>query len=199
MTPLLILSPLILLAALGAVWLARPVHAALLLALTLVLTAVYYLAIGADFIGLVQLMVYVGAVAMLIVFSLLITRSGDEAEEIARRPLVMVVGLACTLPVLLVLLHSISRAGNLPPGAAESPAFSLAQLGTALFTTHAPAVLTVAVLLTAVMIGAALFARGAHASSVHREASCVTEFSSAPRHASCLTESTGKPPTSNDS
>ena len=37
MIPLLILSPLILLAALGAVWKARPVHAALLLALALAL------------------------------------------------------------------------------------------------------------------------------------------------------------------
>jgi NADH:ubiquinone oxidoreductase subunit 6 (subunit J) len=35
----------------------------------------------------------------------------------------------------------------------------LEALGKVLFTTHAPAVLAVAVLLTAVMIGAALFAR----------------------------------------
>ena len=83
MTSLLILSPLIMLAALGAVWKARPVHAALLLALALALTAVLYLTIGADFIGLIQFMVYVGAIAVLIVFSLLITRPGDEAEEIA--------------------------------------------------------------------------------------------------------------------
>ena len=86
MIPLLILTPLILLAALGAVWLARPVHAALLLALTLALIAVFYLTVGAEFIGLVQFMVYVGGVAILIVFSLLITRPGDEAEEVARRP-----------------------------------------------------------------------------------------------------------------
>ena len=185
MTPLLILSLLILLAALGAVWLARPVHAALMLALTLALVAVYYLTIGADFIGLVQFMVYVGAVAVLIVFSLLITRPGDEAEELARRPLALVTGLACTLPVLLVLLQTVSRVENLPPGADASPAFSLAHLGQLLFTTHAPAVLAVAVLLTAVMVGAALFARGAHASSV-------------PRDASCATDSTKKPPTPND-
>lgn len=157
MIPLLILSPLILLAALGAVWKARPVHAALLLALTLALTAVLYLTIGADFIGLVQFMVYVGAVAVLIVFSLLITRPGDEAEEIARRPRSVVVGLACTLPVLAVLIHAVSGVGM-----AESttvPALSVEKLGIALFTTHAPTVITVAVLLTSVMIGAALFAR----------------------------------------
>ena len=157
MIPLLIISPLILLAALGAVWKARPVHAALLLALTLALTAVLYLTIGAHFIGLVQFMVYVGAVAVLIVFSLLITRPGDESEEIARRPQSLVTGLICTLPVLGVLIYSISNSGN--AAAVGSPAFSVEQLGKVLFTTHAPAVIAAGVLLTAVMIGAALLAR----------------------------------------
>lgn len=161
MTPLLILSPLILLAALGAVWKARPVHAALLLALALALTAGLYLTIGAEFIGLVQFMVYVGAVAVLIVFSLLITRPGDEAEELARRPGALAAGLACVLPVAMVLLYAVSQTADLPPGADASPALPLATLGQSLFTTYAPAVLAVGVLLTAVMIGAVLFARDA--------------------------------------
>ena len=160
MTPLLIrLSPMILLAALGAVWMARPVHAALLLALSLALTAGLYLTVGADFIGLVQFMVYVGAVAVLIVFALLITRPGDEAEELARRPGAVVGGLACVLPVAAVLLYAISRISDLPSGTNESPALPVASLGKLLFTDGAPAVIAVAVLLTAVMIGAALFAR----------------------------------------
>jgi NADH-quinone oxidoreductase subunit J len=159
MIPLLILTSLILLAALGAVWKARPVHAALLLALTLALNAILYLVLGADFIGLIQFMVYVGAVAVLIVFSLLITRPGDEAEEIARRPRSLVTGLACSLPVLAVLLFMVSRFENAAPAAADARSVSVEQLGTTLFTTHAPAVMAVGVLLTAVMIGAALFAR----------------------------------------
>lgn len=157
--PLLILTPLVLLAALGAVWKARPVHAALLLALSLALVAVLYLTIGADFIGLVQFMVYVGAVAILIVFSLLITRPSDEAEEIKRRPRSMVTGLICTLPVLAVLLIALVKGNPLTLPAEEAPALPIAHLGELLFTTHAPAVLAVGVLLTAVMIGAALFAR----------------------------------------
>ena len=157
--PLLILSPLILLAALGAVWKARPVHAALLLALALALTAGLYLAIGADFIGLVQFMVYVGAVAVLIVFSLLITRPGDEAEELARRPGAAATGLACVLPVAAVLLYAVSHTADSSSAATASPALPLQILGNSLFTDYAPAVLAVGVLLTAVMIGAALFAR----------------------------------------
>jgi NADH-quinone oxidoreductase subunit J len=159
MTPLLILAPLILLAALGAVWMARPVHAALMLALSLALVAVLYLALGADFIGLVQFAVYVGAVAVLIVFSLLITRRGDEAEEIQRRPKSLVTGLICSLPVLAVLLYVVSQTQTGKPERETLPQLPLKELGITLFTTHAPAVLAIAVLLTAVMIGAALFAR----------------------------------------
>ena len=158
MTALLVLSPIILLAAMGAVWKARPVHAAFLLALTLALVAVYYLAIGADFIGLVQFLVYVGAVAVLIVFSLLITRPGDETEELIRRPRSLVAGLACTLPVLAVLLYVVSQSLGIESTDALTKV-SISAIGSVLFTTYAPAVIAVAILLTAVMIGAALFAR----------------------------------------
>jgi NADH-quinone oxidoreductase subunit J len=158
MIPLLILSPLILLAAIGAVWMARPVHAALMLALALALVAVLYLALGAEFIGLVQFAVYVGAVAVLIVFSLLITRPGDEAEEIQRRPRSLVTGLICTVPVMAVLACTAAFGGDAKL-ATWQPKLSIAELGETLFASHAPAVLALAVLLTAVMIGAALFAR----------------------------------------
>ena len=158
MIPLLVLSPLILLAAFGAVWMARPVHAALMLALSLSLIAALYVALGAHFIGLVQFAVYVGAVAVLIVFSLLITRRGDEAEEIERRPRSLLTGLLCTLPVLAVLGY-VSVLGSNIKLVDWQAGLSLAELGETLFNSHAPAVLALAVLLTAVMIGAALFAR----------------------------------------
>ena len=161
MIPLLIICPLILLAATAAVWKARPVHAALLLALTLALVAGLYLSLGLDFVGLVQFSVYIGAVAVLIIFALLITRPGDEREEVACRPRAMVTGLLCTMPVLAVLVYSVTMAttGKPETSGAGQPDVSVERLGVILFTTHAPAVIAVGVLLTAVMIGAALFAR----------------------------------------
>ncbi|MBT8036867.1 MAG: NADH-quinone oxidoreductase subunit J [Verrucomicrobiae bacterium] len=160
MIALFILIPLIVLAALGAIWKARPVHAALLLALSLSLVAVLYLLLGADFLGLIQFSVYVGAVAVLIVFSLLITRPSDETKEIARRPQSILAGLICAVPVLAVLVYSVSYSIGSDEVSESSPSqFELAELGKSLFTTYAPAVMAVAVMLTAVMIGAALFAR----------------------------------------
>ena len=159
MIALLMIAPLILLAALGAVWKARPVHAALLLALALALVGVLYLTMGAEFIGLVQFMVYVGGVAILIVFALLMTRPGDEAEELERRPRSLVMGLVCVAPVLGILLHAF--ACDLPAGLAmdKGPVMPVDALGLELFTHAVPAVIAVGVLLTAVFVGAALFAR----------------------------------------
>lgn len=154
----LLLSILMILAASAAVWMAKPVHAGLSLALTLSIAAVIYLVLGADFIGLVQLMVYVGAVAVLIVFSLLITRRRDEEEERSLRPKALVMGLGCVLPLLAVLAYAVTGGIDIKPDRWE-PALPLQELGKALFTDYAPAVLAVGVLLTAVMIGAALFAR----------------------------------------
>jgi len=72
----------------------------------------------------------------------------------------MAIGLACTLPVLGVLVYTLIMGGAVSGTETPAePALSIAGLGEVLFTTHAPAVLAVAVLLTAVMIGAALFAR----------------------------------------
>jgi len=161
MIALYILIPIIVLTALGAVWKARPVHAALLLALTLSLVAVTYLYLGADFLGLIQFSVYVGAVAVLIVFSLLITRPSDETEEIALRPKSFLPGVLCVAPVLGVLVYTVSlvTTGEESEVAKNTSEIGLAKLGETLFTTHAPAVIAIAVMLTAVMIGAALFAR----------------------------------------
>ncbi len=159
MIALLILAPWILLAALGAVWNARPVHAALMLALALALNAILYLVMGADFIGLIQFMVYVGAVAVLIVFSLLITRPGDESEERKRRPGNLLPGLLCTLPVLGILLFMVSKTVPFQPVTSAPNGLSIEEIGITLFTQYAPAVMAVGVLLTAVMVGAALFAR----------------------------------------
>lgn len=51
-------------------------HAALWLVVTLAGLAGCYLVLGAELVGLVQLLVYVGAVVVLILFALMLTRSG---------------------------------------------------------------------------------------------------------------------------
>ena len=56
-------------------------HCALAVALTFVGLAAAYLQLNAQFVGLAQVLVYVGAVAILIVFAVLLTRGGEPLGE----------------------------------------------------------------------------------------------------------------------
>src|SRR3982750_4843839 len=60
--------------ALAAACLRKLIHAALCLVVAFLGLALFYFLLGAEFVGLVQVFVYVGAVAVLIVFTILLTR-----------------------------------------------------------------------------------------------------------------------------
>src|SRR4051794_26737245 len=56
-------------------------HAALSLAVMFIGAAAFFFLLGAEFVGLVQIFVYVGAVAVLIVFTILLTRRERETHR----------------------------------------------------------------------------------------------------------------------
>ena len=67
-----ILGPLAVVGALGLVFAKKAVHAALGMALTMITLGVFYIAQGADFLGVIQIFVYTGAVMMLFLFVLML-------------------------------------------------------------------------------------------------------------------------------
>ena len=81
-----LLAPLAVLGALGVLFSKKAVHSALLLALTMLSLAVLYLAQDAPFLGVVQVVVYTGAVMMLFLFVLMLVGvdSGDSLVETLR-------------------------------------------------------------------------------------------------------------------
>ncbi|MCT2592133.1 NADH-quinone oxidoreductase subunit J [Streptomyces sp. N2-109] len=74
-----VLGTVAVLGALGTVFLRKSVHSALSLAGTMIILAVFYLANGAYFLGIVQIVVYTGAVMMLFLFVLMLV--GVTAED----------------------------------------------------------------------------------------------------------------------
>lgn len=74
-----VLAPIMVLAGLGLLFLRRAVHAALCLILIMVSLAVLYVAQEAPFLGIVQVVVYTGAVMMLFLFVLMLI--GVDASE----------------------------------------------------------------------------------------------------------------------
>src|SRR5213075_1367610 len=70
-------------AALAAATLPNLMHAALCLVLALLGLASFFFLLGAEFVGLVLVFIYIGAVAVLIVFTILLTRRDVGKERAA--------------------------------------------------------------------------------------------------------------------
>ena len=78
----IVIAILTLAAALAAATLPKLIHAALSFASSpLSAVAAFYFLLGAEFVGLIQVFVYVGAVAVLIVFTILLTRRDAEKDR----------------------------------------------------------------------------------------------------------------------
>src|SRR5258705_7978282 len=82
------------------------VHCALVLTVTFGGLALLYLQLNAQFVALAQVLVYIGAVAILIVFAILLTRSSDIGPQ-SRRSLLAV---ASGVLVALAAFATISKA-----------------------------------------------------------------------------------------
>lgn len=100
-----LLAPLAVLASLGILFSKKAVHSALLLAMTMLCLAVLYLAQDAPFLGVVQVVVYTGAVMMLFLFVLMLVGvdSGDSLVETLHGQRLAAVLAALGFGVLLVL------------------------------------------------------------------------------------------------
>src|SRR5213593_2332732 len=77
----IILSIITAAGAIAAMSLRNLVHCALSLTVTFAGLAMFYLQLNAQFVGFAQVLVYIGAVAILIVFAILLTRSSDIAPS----------------------------------------------------------------------------------------------------------------------
>ena len=155
--PFAIIAVLTLASAVAAMSLRNLVHCALALTVTFAGLAAIYLQLDAQFVGFAQILVYIGAVAMLIVFAILLTQSGAPSQP-SRFSSTWVVGVGIALAVFGVLggliLSSRAIARELRP-ASEA---TVRQIGDQLMTRFVLPLEVVGLLLTAALIGAVIIA-----------------------------------------
>ncbi len=132
------------------------VHAALYLATTLAGIAGVFLVLAADFLALVQLVVYVGAVAVLFLFGLMLTRApiGREALDSQNRGLALAVSTVLFV-VLSVLI--VQAFGDVRVDEVAGP--NIADLGFAIFTAWILPFELLSMLLLGALIGAIVLSR----------------------------------------
>ncbi len=70
--------------AIGVVLLQDPWHAALMLGVALLTVAVHYVMLAAEFVAMMQVLVYVGGVLVLITFAVMLTQPNESDDEVAQ-------------------------------------------------------------------------------------------------------------------
>lgn len=153
-------AAVILASALQVVTTRNIVHAALWLIVTFFGVAVLFVLLDAGFLAAVQVVVYIGAIAILIIFAVMLTRrvmqdTGSQTNRHLIAPAVVISGVLFT-----ALLFVFTRT-RWPLSTAAVPPDSLQILGLELTSPdfYMAALVTVGVLLAAAMIGSIAIAR----------------------------------------
>ncbi len=134
------------------------VHAALYLVIVLAGAAGIFILLGAEFVGVTQVMVYIGAIVVLFLFGIMLTKGSfgdDDGVGGERRSMAVMVG-ALVLAVMAAALIDTFRDAELNRA---QPSLT-ADIGDLIFSQYIVPFEAISVLLLAALIGAIVVARG---------------------------------------
>lgn len=148
------LAAVTLIAAGGVVAARNLLHAVLFLILSFVGVAGFFVLLSAAFIATAQVIIYVGAIAVLVLFAVVLTpRAGrDNGETSMFAPAVLLSGVLFVVIVFVVYDTNWATVS-------QSPNLAVTELGQALLGTWVLPFQVASVLLTASMVGAILLVR----------------------------------------
>jgi len=143
--------------ALAAALLKNLVHCALSLTVTFAGLALLYLQLDAQFAGFSQILVYIGAVAILVVFAILLTR-GAGIPEYRNYSTSWLAGLTIAAAVFALLAWAVIKSLPMTSATLATPVVTVQSIGAALMSTYVLPLEIVAVVLTVALIGAVIVA-----------------------------------------
>ena len=148
-----------LLAAIRVVTAKNVVHAALYLVVTLSSVAGVYLLLAAEFVAWVQILIYVGAIVILFLFGLMLTKApiGRDTLDNQQRLVALLVAVGILAGLIFLLneaFHWNDPAGRIAAGHTDTLA-----IGTSLFRSYVLPFEAISFLLLAALIGAVVLAR----------------------------------------
>lgn len=143
--------------AIGVVTARNVVHSALFLILSLLAVAGVFILLAAEFLAIVQVLIYGGAVTILVLFAMMLTRVRDmpAALDGPQRPFA---ALAAGAFMGVSILSVVST--EWPGESEEINVVSIEEIGAALFTTWAVPFEIASLVLMVALIGAIILARG---------------------------------------
>ena len=154
-----ILAVVAVVAALGVVFFRDLFRAALFLMLSFAAVAGIFLILSADFLAAIQILIYVGAIGVLIIFAIMLTRDVRQGNPWSGTR--YLAGIAGALLLATIVLAVVNTAGW-PAGVPPAPEATTAPLAERLFDMDTGFVLPfeiASVLLLAAVIGAIVLVR----------------------------------------
>ena len=154
-----ILSAVALIGAIGVVTMRNLFRAALFLILSFVGVAGFYILLEAEFLAMVQLLVYVGAISILIIFAIMLSRR-MMAPEFRARNEQWLIALVSALALFVILAFILLRV-NWPVSPSIVPDDLISELGQALVSPDQYVLVfeVASVLLLVALVGAVIIAR----------------------------------------
>ncbi len=138
--------------AVGAVTLRNVFHCALSLAAMVFALSGVFVLLDAEFLAVVQILIYVGAIVILMIFAIVLTERITSTSVRQTNHLVIPGVLLCL--GLLAGLFSVMRAAPWPPMRAGTAQETVKVIGRQLLSTHVEAFEVASVLLLAALVGA---------------------------------------------
>ena len=155
----IILSAVALIGALGVVLSRNLFHAAIFLVLSFVGVAGFYVLLEAEFLAMIQILVYVGAISILIIFAIMLSRRlmSPDFRASNEQWLWALVAAVALFAILVIVLVQV----DWPVAQAEVPSGTLVELGKALVDPGQYLLVfeVASVLLLVALVGAVIVAR----------------------------------------
>lgn len=159
-----IIAALMIFSAFRVVTTKNVVHAALYLVIVLAGVAAQFILLGSDFVGVTQVLVYIGAIVVLFLFGIMLTRAKlgvDDTVGQERRVMAICVAvlLAAVMGYALIDGFQDVMVAERQFGPADAPGGTTAAISDTIFGDYLLAFEAVSVLLLAALIGAIVVAR----------------------------------------
>ena len=136
----------------------KVIHMVISLSVTFISLAAIYVMLQAEFVGVVQVLIYAGAITILMIFGTILTTNHREIDQEVGRPLHHVFVIIGVLVLFVMIFYAVQQA-VFPFQDVDLATKNTENIGLQLFTLHVIPFELMSVLLTVAFIGAIIIAK----------------------------------------
>lgn len=138
----------------------HPVRAAMALIVHFFMLAGLYLTLQAQFIAVLQILVYAGAIMVLVVFVIMLLNLGNDEYLKSHFKTKQMIGIALSISFTIVIITALASSGVISNFPNIDPQITTAQsIGKDLYTDYVFPVQAIAILLLGAIVGAVILAK----------------------------------------